>query len=305
MNGTALVDVVIVAYNSADTLRGGVEPLSAVDWLSVTVVDNESPDESLATVADLPVRTVAAGRNGGFAAGCNVGIALGEAPFVLLLNPDARIEADDLRALVKRLESDPAVGLAAPRILEDDGALAHSQRRFPRLRSTFAQALFLHRLWPYAAWTDELVRDPDAYLQAGSPEWVSGACMLVRRDALERLGGLDEQFFLYCEDIDLCARLREAGLSIAYEPAATVRHQGGASAAREELLALYARNRVQYARKHRSRWVVPLEAMGVAIGHATHALTSIRRPAARRGHLHALAALLGFRGSHPAVAEGR
>jgi N-acetylglucosaminyl-diphospho-decaprenol L-rhamnosyltransferase len=286
------VDAVVVAYNSARTLRGCVEALTAIDWVEVTVVDNASPDDSLETIADLPVGAVRAGRNGGFAAGCNIGIAQGRAPYVLLLNPDARIGRSDLDALVGALDEHPEVGLAAPRILEEDGSLAHSQRRFPRLRSTFAQALFLHRLFPHASWADELVRSPAAYERAGSPEWVSGACMLIRREALELLGGLDEDFFLYCEDIDLCARIRAAGWSIRYEPRATVRHEGGASGAREELFAVYARNRVLYARKHARRWTVPLEAMGVALGHATHAVTSVARPSVRRGHLRALAAVL-------------
>ncbi len=190
------------------------------------------------------------------------------------------------------LDAQPQGGLAAPRILEADGELAYSQRRFPRLRSTFAQALFLHRLWPRAAWTDELIRDRAAYERPASPDWVSGACMLIRRAALEQLGGLDEDFFLYCEDIDLCARLRDAGWTIHYEPAAEVRHEGGASGAREELYAVYARNRVLYARKHARRRTVALERMGVALGHATHALVAVARPPARRGHLHALREVL-------------
>lgn len=286
------VDAVVVAYNSARTLRGCVERVVEIDGVRVWVVDNASPDHSLETIADLPVTTVRAERNGGFAAGCNLGIARGRGRYVLLLNPDARIGGEDLRTLVDALERDPDAGVAAPRILEQNGSLAYSQRRFPKLRSTFAQALFLHRLRPRASWSDELVRDPAAYERAGSPEWVSGACMLVRREALERVGGLDEDFFLYCEDIDLCARLRGAGWGIRYEPAATVRHEGGASRAREELLAVYARNRVLYARKHARSPAVLLEAMGVALGHATHALASIARPPARRGHMRALAAAL-------------
>lgn len=285
------VDAVTVAYNSAGTLRACVEPLAAMDDVVVTVVDNASPDNSLETIVDLRVHAVRADRNGGFSAGCNLGIAGGSAPYVLLLNPDARLARSDLEALVAVLDRVPEVGLAAPRILEADGTLGYSQRRFPRLRSTFAQALFLHRIWPHASWSDELVRDPRAYERPGSPDWVSGACMLIRRRALEQVGGLDTDFFLYCEDIDLCARLREAGWIVAYEPAATVRHEGGASGDRHDLLPIYARNRVLYARKHGRRATVPLEALGVALGHATHALVSIVRPGVLRAHLRALRAV--------------
>ena len=291
------VDSVTVAYNSARTLRGCVELLAPIDWVSVTVVDNASPDNSLETVADLPIRGVRAGRNGGFAAGCNLGIADGQAPYVLLINPDARIERDDLKTLVEVLDQDPDVGLAAPLILEEDGSMAFSQRRFPQLRSTFAQALFLHRIWPRANWTDELIRNPEAYEHPGSPDWVSGACMLIRREALEAVDGLDEDFFLYCEDIDLCARIRNAGWSIGFEPAASMRHEGGASRAREQLFPVYARNRVLYTRKHSGRASVPLQTIGVALGHATHAITSLTRPRVAYGHMRAFAAvLLGLQG---------
>lgn len=280
----------MVAYNSARTLAGCVTPLAALDAVDVTVIDNASPDESLAAVAHLPIDAVRAPDNRGFAAGCNIGIARSRAPYVLLLNPDARITGADLDALSDVLDREPSVAIAAPRLVEGDGSVAWSQFRFPRHRSTYAQALFLHRIWPHAPWTDELVRDASTYETSGSPEWVSGACMLVRRDALTQIGPLDEDFFMYCEDTDLCARVRGAGWDIRYEPRATVHHEGGASRSRYALLAIHARGRVRYVRKHRSRSAALIEVAGVALGHATHAAVNVRRPEARRGHLRALAA---------------
>ena len=289
----AQVHAVIVAYNSAPTIRSCVTPLLAAG-AHVTVVDNASPDDTAAALEGLDVDLVRAPGNDGFAAGCNVGVPRGDAPYVLLLNPDAAIGADGLAPLVEVLEQDPQAGLAAPRIIEDDGSLAFSQRRFPRLRSTYAQALFAHRLWPQASWTDEVIRDEAAYRAAGSPDWVSGACMLIRRSALERLGGLDAAFFLSSEDIDLCARVREAGWDVRFVPAAIARHTGGASRPSEELLPVLAASRVLYARKHpRSRIAVVLETAGIALGHATHMVTSFRRPSVRRGHLAAMKAALG------------
>jgi N-acetylglucosaminyl-diphospho-decaprenol L-rhamnosyltransferase len=288
-----LVDVVIVAYNSAPELPGCVSALTPHERVNVIVVDNASPDDTEAALEGLDATLVRAGRNGGFAAGTNLGARTGSAPYVLLLNPDARLAPADLDALIAVLDAEPGTAIAAPRILEEDGSLAFSQRRFPRRRSTFAQALFLHRLWPNADWADELVRDPDAYTRAGAPDWVSGACLLIRRSVLEQLGGLDESFFLYCEDIDLCARTREAGWDIRFAPAATAHHEGGASAPREQLMAVLARNRVVYARKHGDVASARAEAAGVALGHVTHALTSVLHPAARRGHLLALRAVLG------------
>ena len=125
----------------------------------------------------------------------------------------------------------------APRIEEPDGSLDFSLRRFPRLRSSFAQALFLHRVFPEASWVDEVIRDPAEYEHPHPVEWVSGACFGVRRSVLEQIGGIDESFFHYSEDVDLCARIWEAGYEVRYVPDALAMHEGGASAPRTRLLA--------------------------------------------------------------------
>ena len=294
------VDAVVVSYNSREELRGCVEPLAALPWASVVVVDNASPEPSLDVVADLPVLSVALRRNGGFAHGCNEGIRRGSAPYVLLLNPDARIDAASLRALADILERDEKVGAVAPKVLGGDGELHLSQRRFARLRSTYARAFFLHRLFPRAAWTDELVRDLAAYERPASPDWVSGACMLVRREALHRLRGLDERFFLYREDMDLCRRLRAAGYDIRYEPAAVARHVGGASAPRAGLFPVLAESRVRYARKHAGRAAAALERVGIALEALTHIVVARGGGTARSGHAKAFARTLwGLPGDHP------
>jgi N-acetylglucosaminyl-diphospho-decaprenol L-rhamnosyltransferase len=288
-HSTVLVDVVVVSYNSRDTLRRCVEPLADDPRVQVIVVDNASPDDALDTIADLDVRIVAAQRNGGFSAGCNLGIAAGGAPYVLLLNPDAQLETGALTHLLAAMVTDGDAALAAPLILEDDGSPAPSQRRFPRLRSSVAQALFLHRLLPGL---DELVHDPAAYAQPGTPEWVSGACMLIRRSVLERLGGMDERFFLYCEDTDLCRRIWDAGLRVRFEPAARARHVGGVSGSRSSLRAVLAASRVAYARKHGTRLGAAAEALAIALGEGLHALAKLHRPAQLRGHLAAVGAVL-------------
>ena len=286
------VDAVVVAYNSRRTLRACVEPLAALPWVAVTVVDNASPDDSASVVADLPVEVIRSTHNGGFSYGCNVGSAAGSAPYVLLLNPDARLAPADLRFLVEALDADRTAGVVGPRILDEDGSLAWSQRRFPRLRSTYAQAVLLHRLFPKASWTDELIRDPSAYERSGSPDWLSGACVLLRRSALEQVGGLDTGFFLYSEDTDLCRRLRRAGWDVRFEPRATVHHVGGASAPRTTTEWISARSHVRYARKHGRRGVATLDALGVALGGATHAAIWLRRPERARGHFAAAKAAL-------------
>jgi N-acetylglucosaminyl-diphospho-decaprenol L-rhamnosyltransferase len=286
----ACVDIVVVSYNSRDTLRACVEPLAAVENVSVTVVDNASPDRSLEVVADLGIRALDSGRNGGFGFGCNLGMAAGSAPYVLFLNPDARIATEDLERLVAALEADPDVAIAGPRLLEADGTLVPSMRRYQRVGSTWATALFLHRLFRRAAWANEIIHAPEAYDQVAYPEWLSGACMLTRRALLEPLGGFDEGYFLYGEDMDLCRRVREAGHRVRYEPTATVHHEGGRSAPRSSLYGVLAESRTRFARKHYGPVSAALQRLGLAVGAVTHIAASVLRPARRRGHVAALRA---------------
>lgn len=279
-----LVDVVVVSYNSADTLRDCLQPLATDGELNVIMVDNASDDGSVDSVSDLAVEVVALDRNHGFACGCNHGWRAGSAPSVLFLNPDARIETTSVQRLVSALEQCPSAGLIAPRIVDGDGSLEFSQRRFPRLRSTYAQALFLHRVFTHASWTDEVVRDPQAYERAGASEWVSGACVLVRRSALERLDGWDEGFFHYGEDIDICRRMWKSGLEVRYEPSVPVVHLGGVSAPRPQLRPRLAASRIRYARLHRSPVAAMLERAGIALGELTHAALTSKGSAVRAGH---------------------
>jgi GT2 family glycosyltransferase len=283
----ALVDVVVVSFNSANELRDCVEPLATEDDLHVVVVDNASDDGSVAVLSGLPVKVLVLDTNHGFAHGCNRGWRSGSAPYVLFLNPDARMDAASIRRLAMVLDQCPSVGLVAPRLVAGDGSLDFSQRRFPRLRSTYAQALFLHRIFPHAQWADEVIRNPRAYESEGSVEWVSGACFLMGRSALELLGGWDEGFFHYGEDIDICRRLWSSGYEVRYEPRASALHVGGASAPRARLLPRLAVSRVRYAKLHRSRGAALVEQIGIVLGELTHACLTTRGAAVRAGHLKA------------------
>lgn len=290
-----MTDVVVVSYNSRPHLRDSVARLVNSSKINVIVVDNASTDDSLATISDLPVTTVPRTTNAGFAAGCNAGWRAGDAPYVLFLNPDAILDERSLSTLVSALQANESLGAVAPRIEHPDGSLAWSQRRFPRLRSTYAQALFLHRVFPHEQWSDEMIREAAAYARSGAPEWVSGACVLVRRAALEALEGWDEGFFLYCEDIDLCRRLRDLGYGIRYEPLARAIHEEGASAGRNSTIPLLAVSRVRYAKKHRSRPYAALERLGIALGSLTHVVVSRGGLAGRAAHSRALIAALSPR----------
>jgi N-acetylglucosaminyl-diphospho-decaprenol L-rhamnosyltransferase len=289
---TARIDVVIVSYNSADTLRSCVEPLVDEPGITVTVVDNASTDGSLATLAGLGVNAIDAERNGGFGFGCNLGMTAGSAPLVLFLNPDARVERADLARLEAVLEAEPEVALVGPRLVDSDGELIPSIRRWQRPGTVWSQAMYLHRLFPRAAWANEIASAHERYETVEYPEWISGACMLGRRDALEAIGGFDESFFLYCEDMDLCAEHVKHGHRIRYEPGATVHHVGGHSAPRSSLLPVLATSRVLFARKHASPFSARIQRVGIAVDAATHSFAALRRPSYARGHFAALGSTL-------------
>lgn len=292
------VDVVVVSYQSRGLLRGCVEPLAGVTGVSVIVVDNASPDRSLEAIGDLPVTAMQLERNGGFSYGCNRGWRAGEAPFVLFLNPDARIDADSIGALARVLESDERVAMAGPRMLDAEGTLILTRRRFPRPASTFARALFLNRLFPRAAWTSELIPDDGLYARPGACDWISGACMLVRRSVLEQLGGFDEGFFLYCEDKDLARRIRDAGYEVRYEPSALCVHHEGGSEPRPRLYGVLTVSRVRYARKHGGPGAAVLERLGLSLLALTRMVVS-REPLLRAGYAGSLLAAAGRRPARP------
>ena len=285
------LDVVVVSYNSRTHLRSCVEPLAAMDDVNVIVVDNASADGCLATIADLPVVRIARSENGGFAKGCNEGWRAGSAPLVLFLNPDATIDAESLGRLRRVLEEDERIGAVAPKIVYPNGSITYSLRRFPRLRSTFARAIFLHRILPRATWTDEIVRDERKYERPRSAEWVSGACLMVRRTALEELDGWDEEFFLYSEDIDLCRRLWRSGKRVRFEPSAIALHEGGASAPSAVTVPHLATSRIKYARKHHSSAYVALSRLGLGLESSLRVLASRGGLASRLAHLRSIALL--------------
>jgi GT2 family glycosyltransferase len=280
------VDVVTVSYNSAGQLRRCVDAALRLQDMTMIVVDNASSDGSLETIADRDVVAIPLRRNVGFAAGCNVGWRRGRSPYVLFLNPDAVIDGDSIDRLVTVLEDDLSAGAVAPKIRNEDGSLAYSLRRFPRVSSNFAQALFLHRVFPRLPWTDELIRDPRCYERRWTPEWVSGACLMVRRSVLEELGGWDERFFLFGEDVDLCKRIGDAGHTLWFEPCAECVHMGGASSVKQAVLPLLTEGRIRYVEIHHGRLRATVERMGYGLGALTRVVAGGR--AARRGHIRSL-----------------
>ncbi len=224
--------IIIVTYNSAADIGRCLSRLPVADT-EVIIVDNASTDSTPEFLKAVSARVILNETNSGFAAACNQGAAAASGDLLLFLNPDTALEANALSVLASAFTSDPSLGIAAPLILDHAGEReTYSCGRFPTV--------------------SRLLRRSIAY--EGSPttvDWVSGAALAIPRALFESVGGFDEGFFMYYEDIDLCYRLRGLSKTVSVIPQAIVRHERGKSIsdpARRK--RYYYRSQDYYFRKH-------------------------------------------------------
>jgi N-acetylglucosaminyl-diphospho-decaprenol L-rhamnosyltransferase len=286
----APTSAVVVNYDAGRWLTDCVASLRRESVDEIVVVDNRSTDDSLRGLEshDQDVRVVRLPRNRGYGAAANVGAGATRGPSVLVCNPDLVLEPSCLSRLEAVLASRPDVAIVGPRLLTVDGETYPSARTFPTLSDSLGHA-FLGLIRPDNRFTARYkMRDLDRTL-ATDVDWVSGACFLARRDAFESVGGFDEAYFMYVEDVDLCWRLHRAGWSVRYEPAASVTHLQGLSTARHpyRMIAAHHRSLLRFAARSSTgtrRALLPLVAAGLAVrtvlAWADHAYGS-RRPSSR------------------------
>jgi N-acetylglucosaminyl-diphospho-decaprenol L-rhamnosyltransferase len=235
---------VVVNYESGALLLECVHSVLADDSagpVELVVVDNGSSDGSVAAVraAAPSVRVVTSPGNVGYARGANLGIATTSAPIVAVCNPDVTVEPGTAAALVERIEHEPALGAVGPRIRNPDGSDYPSARTNPSVPVAIGHGL-LGLWWPSNPATTRY-RQLDAEPSVPrSVDWLSGSAIWLRRRALDEIGGWDERYFMYMEDLDLCWRLRGAGWDIEYEPAGRVVHVQGAVTRRRPYRMLLA-----------------------------------------------------------------
>lgn len=252
------LSVVVVTHNSrlhlSACLRSLFEQPDTLP-LEVIVVDNGSRDGvAEATGQEYPQATLLqAPRNLGFAAGANLGIRQAKGAYVLLLNPDTVVTAGALRRMVAFLDATPDAGVVGPRLLNPDGSLQLSCRAFPGRWMVFAHRYaLLSRLFPRNPVTRRYLLTDWEHDSIRAVDWVSGACLMTTREVLERVGLLDEGFFLFNEDVDFCKRVWAEGWKVYYVPDAVVVHQVGISRRRDDISLILARHRsmLHYHRKH-------------------------------------------------------
>ncbi len=224
------MDVVVVTYSPGDTLATFLATLAAATSRSYSVVmaDNGSTDGAPhAAAAEGGAVLLPTGANLGYGGAANRGASLGRAPWLVVANPDVEWAPGSLDALLDAADRWPRAGAFGPMIVSPDGSLYPSARALPSLGRGVGHAMF-GWLWPSNPWTRSY-RQEHQEPSERETGWLSGSCLVLRRDAFEAVGGFDDGYFMFFEDLDLCERLAATGWSSVYVPGARVTHEGGAS----------------------------------------------------------------------------
>jgi len=252
------LSTVVVHYRSLDSLPTCLDALrDATSGMAgeVVVVDNASRDDVAAWVAreNPGARLISNSENLGYAKAVNQGIAATRGEFVLVMNPDCFLEPDAVRVMLRHAREHPRAGIVGPQLTTEDGAIEYSARAFPDALSFLFNRYSLLTRWfpdnPFSRrylltdWDHRTVRDVD---------WISGACMLVRRAAIEAVGPMDDGFFMFNEDVDWCRRMGNGGWKVTYVPEARAMHRVGASRRRVPNRIILERHRgmMRYFHKH-------------------------------------------------------
>jgi N-acetylglucosaminyl-diphospho-decaprenol L-rhamnosyltransferase len=227
------VRVVVVTYFPGDFLSEFLAslPKAAEHRVPVTVVDNGSTDGSVELARSHPaVDLIETGGNRGYGGAANLGVARAGEEWVLIVNPDIEFEEGSIDGLLAVADRWPRSGALGPRIHTADGMLYPSARELPSLGRGIGHAVF-GWVWPSNPWTASYRRERGAPVE-GVVGWLSGACLMLRREAFDAVGGFDDGYFMYFEDTDLCERMARAGWDIVYAPSTTVVHHGGHATSR-------------------------------------------------------------------------
>ncbi|MFN3689658.1 MAG: glycosyltransferase family 2 protein [Fimbriimonadales bacterium] len=256
MHATRLT-VQIVNWNAREPLRAALRSLLAhppqFDY-EIIVLDNASSDGSVPMLEkEFPeVKCIVSERNLGFSRGHNLAARAAQGEYLLILNPDTEVLPGALDALVAYAERHPEVGIIGPKILNPDGSLQYSCRRFPNPVAALFRNTPLGRLFPNNPYTREYLMTDWDHNSTREVDWVSGAALFIRRAVFEQLGGFDEQFFMYCEDMDLCYRAWQAGYKVVYYPEPKVKHAIGRSTDQvaNKMIITFHRSMYRFYKKH-------------------------------------------------------
>ncbi len=258
---SSTVQIVTVSYHSGEHLDA---LLASLDIDAPVVIANNAPedlsvverfgDRTGVSVVDLP--------NPGYGGAVNAALraAPSDSPWVLVVNPDVRFHPGALDELLGVAERHPEAGVVGPLILTPSGEPYPSARRLPSLRTGIGHALF-SRIWKGNPWTHAYLADRESPPRERTAGWLSGSCMLIRREAFDAVGGFDDSYFMYFEDVDLCRRIGKAGWTMVYAPSAVVTHVGGHATESRSAAMVRAHHDSAYlylSRRYRGWYLAPL-----------------------------------------------
>ncbi len=269
------VSIVIVNWNAKNDLLAAIASVIAKTQelaYEIIVVDNASHDQSPAAVREKfpQVTVIESEKNRGFNGGNNLGIQKAQGEYILLLNPDTELQNNTIKILCDYLDAHPAVGGVGPMILNDDGTVQLTcARRMPTWWSEFNEAHLLGRAFPNSRFfADNEMRFWDHH-DSRPIEALSGACLLFRKSVIEKTSLLDEHYFIYGDDLDLCMQITKAGYSLYYNAAAVVLHHGGHSTRQIPLKRIWmdVTSKSYFMRKNRGpvQWLLYLPSAAIVL----------------------------------------
>lgn len=269
------VSIVVISYNSkefiAECLNSFLGRSSGLGS-EIIVVDNGSQDASVEFVREnFPaVNIVALPGNRGYAKAVNLGIDSAKGRYIFILNSDAVFFSGSLRGTIGFMDSVPEAGIAGPQLLNIDGTVQLSCRSFPTYSAAFFNRYsLLTRLFPGSKFADKYLKTQWSHDAIRQVDWVSGAAMLIKKECLKDIGGFDEDFFMYCEDVDICQRAKERGWKVYYYPDLKIAHSIGASTRKEQARAVIWHHQSIwfYYKKHFKRHILwdPIIFLGIFV----------------------------------------
>ena len=246
--------IIILSWNVRDLLRVCLASLPFIQSnIEVIVVDAASADGSAEMVrAEFPgVKLITSPENLGYTRGNNLGLRAAVGRYLLILNPDTEIVGEAIAQMLAYMDAHPRIGVLGPQLLYSDGTVQSTRRRFPSLATGFFESTWFQPLAPRRLLDHYYARDlPDDAI--GEVDWVVGAALLVRREAYEQVGGFDEGYFMYSEEIDWCRRMKAAGWQVVYFPSACIVHHEAKSSAQVPAAThiRFNSSKVRYFRKY-------------------------------------------------------
>ncbi len=248
------ISIIIVSWNVKDMLQDCLTSLVSEELkIETLVVDADSADGTPEMIRSRfpQITLIEPNFNTGFSKGNNIGIEQARGRYLFMLNPDTRVVAGSLRKMFNFMEAHPEVGVLGPQLLNPDSSVQSSRRRFPTFWTAIFESTWLQPVAPKKILDHFYVNDADDG-DTIEVDWVDGAAMFARKDTLDQVGGLDEGYFMYSEEMDWQRRVRDAGWEIVYYPEAQVYHHRGASSDQVSTKRhIYFQNsKIRYFRKH-------------------------------------------------------